>query len=222
MSLPQHVYHLAEAANWPLIQRDGLRCTASLLRHAKVRGATLHRHGHQQRPANVLLNSGATIRHQRPMPPKALERCLVDMTPAEWYALLNARVFFWPDVARLNRQRMACAADPQVLMVIDTAALLARHGDRAYVTPINTGNARRRAARRGRATFVPYHRWLTNRWTSEFTALGTSPRTASHPPAELTIIGDVPDVMDLVVKTTNLDAAKCFEAGDTGSPIKTE
>ena len=210
MPLPPYVYHLAEAGNWPLIQRDGLRCTASLLRQAKVRGSALNRHGREQRPANVLLPSGVTIRHQRPMPPAALERCLVDMTPNEWYALLNSRVFFWPDVARMNRQRLACAADPQVLMVIDTTALLARYGHRAYVSPINTGNARRRPAKRGQATFVPYDRWISDRWTSECAALGISPRSANHPPAELTIAGDVPDVMEFVVGTHILDAGECY------------
>ena len=210
MTLPPYVYHLAEAANWPLIQRDGLRSSAALLAQARVRGDERQRLGHAQRPTNVLLPSGATIRHQRPMPPTALVRCLVGMTPGEWYALLNSRVFFWLDPDRLNRQRSACAADPQVVMVIDTAKLIAAHARRIALTPINTGNARRRPARRSVATFVPYHQWMRTGWATESAALGTRPRGRTHPPAELTVSGAVPDVMKFVIRTCELAPGELF------------
>ena len=88
---------------------------------------------------------------QLPMPPSALARCLVDMTPAEWYALINSKVFFWFDIERLNRQRRASGISPEaVVMTIDVERLLAAYGSRAHLSPFNTGNARRRPAVRGR------------------------------------------------------------------------
>jgi len=70
------------------------------------------------------------VRDQRPMPAKALKQCLVGMTPAEWFALINSKVFFWLDVDRLNRQRRACEPRPQVVIEIDTEGLLAHHAER--------------------------------------------------------------------------------------------
>jgi uncharacterized protein DUF7002 len=89
------------------------------------------------------------------------------MTPAEWYGLINARVFFWLDPDRLNRQRAACEPRPQVVLTVATAALVARYSKQLEITPINTGNARRQPARRGAATFVPYSAWIKSGWASE-------------------------------------------------------
>jgi hypothetical protein len=30
--------------------------------------------------------------------------------PEDWFELLNSKVFFWLDVRRLNRQRLACGS----------------------------------------------------------------------------------------------------------------
>jgi hypothetical protein len=138
------------------------------------------------------------------MPPLALERCLVGLTAAAWYALLNSKVFFWFDRERLNRQRRACSGFSQVVLTIDSAPLLRRHADRAALTPINTGNARRRPARRGEATFVPYEVWSESGWLSEAQALGTRVRPRRHAPVELVINDSVPDVMDWVLSVHRL------------------
>jgi hypothetical protein len=184
--LAARVYHMTEAVNWPMIEREGLLSTSRLLDLAGVRSATL-------------LN-GAVIRDQTPMPPAALARCLRGgLTPEDWYAELNRRVFFWFDTERLNRQRRACGASAQIVVVIDAPAMLARHGGRATLTAFNTGNARRKPAPRGRATFVPYADWLESRWASEAAALGIRPRPRSHAPVEAAILDAVADVADFVV-----------------------
>jgi hypothetical protein len=158
MTLPAQIYHLAEAANWAAIQKQGQLLSASrLLPQSGLSNIECQRLEHNQRREHTELPNGVRIRDQCPLPPPPLEACLVDMTPADWYALVNRRVFFWLDHERLNRPRKACEPPrPQVVLVIDTAALVAAHGDGIAVTPINTGNARRSPARRGRATFVPY------------------------------------------------------------------
>jgi hypothetical protein len=159
-----------------------------------------------------LPNNRAHIRDQRPMPPAALENCLCGMSPADWYSMVNARVFFWLDPHRLNRQKAACEPRPQVVMIIDAAALVAAHEEQVGVTPINTGNARRKPARRGAATFVPLAEWVKYGWASEAAALGIPLRKRSHRPVELTVVDAVPDIMRYVVDLQALSTDQPFAA----------
>lgn len=202
--LPDRIYHLAEASNWPLIQRDGLFCARRLVGEAGLTGASRDRLLREQRLENTELPDGVRIRDQRPMPPTALAKCLCGMSPADWYGMVNDRVFFWLDPDRLNRQRAACGPRPQVVITVDTAALLTAHQEHVALTPINTGNARRKPARRGVATFVPFAKWDSSGWSSEAEALGTADRKRSHKPVELTVLDAVPDIMRFVVDVTPL------------------
>ena len=199
MNLPDRIYHLAEASNWPLIQRDGLLCASRLLGAAGLVGASRDQVNREQRLVHTVLPNRVRIRDQRPMPPTALENCLCGMNPADWYAMVNDRVFFWLDPDRLNRQKAACEPRPQVVIAVDTAALVAVHQEHVALTPINTGNARRRPAPRGAATFVPLAEWVRSGWASEAEALGTPARKRSHKPVELTVLNAVPDIMRFVV-----------------------
>jgi hypothetical protein len=90
------------------------------------------------------------------MPAAALACCPVDLSPKDWYALINAHVFFWPDLQRLNRQRRADEPRPHVVLALDADRMIQAHGERIFLTPIRTGNARRRAAQRGALTFLRY------------------------------------------------------------------
>jgi hypothetical protein len=211
MSLPRYVYHLAEEVNWPSIQRAGLLPARGLIARSGLSGADRDRLDRSQRPCHTVLPDGVAIRDQRPMPATALHACLVGLAPADWYALVNARVFFWVDPARLNRQRAACGPRPQVVLTMDAAGLVADYGGRASVSPINSGNARRRPARRGAATFVPYAAWIESGWASEAAALGTKERRRAHPPAEFTIAGAIPDAMRYVLSATRLAPGERFE-----------
>ena len=99
------------------------------------------------------------------MPPSALARALEDgLSPADWYALLNGFVFLWADRARMERQRRACGNRPQALLTFDSEALLHSFGASAFVSPINSGNARRKPAQRGRDTLMLYGAWLKDGW----------------------------------------------------------
>ena len=195
------IYHLADERNLAAIKTLGLLSTSRLLDLASVRGSKRDTLEREQRRNGLFLPKGAVIRDQTPMPPVALARCLVDGTsPADWYALLNSFVFFWIDPERLARQARACAPAPQHILEIDAARMLARHAPDAFVTPFNTGNALRLAARRGRATFVPYEKWLGSGWAHESAELGLPLRPPSHRPVELAIKGAVPDIMDYVIR----------------------
>jgi hypothetical protein len=208
MRLPTYVFHLAEEANWPSIEQHGLLPARSLLERAFPQHSDLHS---QHRPKHTILPTGVHIRDQGPMPARALAACLVGMTPPQWYALINAHVFFWLEPDRLNRQRAACAARPQVVATVRTADLLAHFAEVAYVTPFNTGYALRKPARRSQATLVPYTTWLGSGWTSEAQSVGGTPRARTHPPAELLIRGPIFQFRRLVHSVVRLPPGASFE-----------
>lgn len=210
MKLPDRVYHLAEASNWPSIQREGLLSASRLLRAAGLAGASRNRVERVQRLVHTMVSNGVHIRDQRPMTPSALAKCLCGMDPSDWYAMVNARVFFWLDSQRLNRHRAACEPRPQVAMIVDTAALVGKYEDKVAVTPINTGNARRKPARRGAATFVPMQEWARSGWAIEAKALGIPLRDRLHQPVELTVLDQVPDIMRFVVDVVFLPTGRSF------------
>ena len=190
------VYHLLDERNWAAVQAQGLLSTAGL---AERSGPEAVARLGLQRLQGEQLACGAYIRDQRPMPPAALDRCLAGgLRAADWYRLLNSRVFFWIDRDRLDRQRRACGSTPQRVLVVDAERMLHVHGQAAAVTPINTGNAMRAAAARNLSTFVPYPRWVRDAWASEHT--GGSSRPASHRPVELTVADAVPDILDYIIR----------------------
>ncbi|PIG92386.1 hypothetical protein CSQ79_17385 [Gloeocapsopsis sp. IPPAS B-1203] len=201
---------MAEAGNWSSIQQYGLLCASKLLDLAGLVGTEREHLERVQRQEHTKLPNGVQIRDQKPMPPEALESCLVGLNPAEWYALINNRVFFWLDPDRLNRQRAACEPRSQIVLTIDTSELVAAYCHQVAVTPINTGNARRRPACRGASTFVPYTVWVESGWASEAATLGLPERKRSHVPVELTVTGGVPDAMRFVLNVCELETGQSF------------
>ncbi len=207
MQLPAHVFHMAEETNWPLIEQHGLLPARDLLRQAfphRVGLDALHR------PEHTVLPNGVRIRDQRPIPERALAACLVEMSPSQWYELINAHVFFWLDPDRLNRQRAACTSRAQVVATVSTADLLSAHARDSYVTPFNIGYALRRPARRGLGTLVPYSSWQRSGWVSETEALDCASRSRTHPPAELLVRGSIPGFMRMVRKVVRLEPGERY------------
>ncbi len=189
------LFHLVDVRNWASIQRCGLLSAARLVALSGQAGTdSLRRH----RAIDEVLPSGVVLRDQKPMPPHSLRKCLSGgLSPEDWYELLNSKVFFWLDEARLHRHRNAYRQADQLILTIDAPRLLARYGDLASVSPINTGNARRAAAPRNATTFVPYRSWQSAGWASE-TIPDRPTRSLTHRPVELTIPGDVTDIMEYV------------------------
>jgi hypothetical protein len=92
------------------------------------------------------------------MQEKTLERCLTGMTPREWYETLNRRVFFWVERGRLLKLLGARAYRdrPHLVLELDTARLLRRHGARITLSSINSGATfTMNPAPRGPGTFRP-------------------------------------------------------------------
>jgi hypothetical protein len=203
--LPAQVFHIAEAVNWPSIQRDGLLSTDALLRRDGL-APEIERRVRGYRPAGMSLPNGIHVRDQSPMPPEALGRCLDDgLTPEDWYRLVNGCVFFWIDPERVERHLHALRRRAQVLLTIDAEALAEAYATAAFVTPFNVGAARRKPARRGLRTFVPLGRWSLDGWAAE-AVNGTRPRSPSHPPSELVIRGTTVDIMPYVVGVREIAA----------------
>lgn len=195
------VYHLLDCENLASVRKHGLLSTERLILQAGDVDPGLLR---VFRATGQQLSSGVRIRDQSPMPPQALARALdAGLCPEDWYALLNSKVFFWLDAERLNRQRAACGAAPQLALVIDARKMLKDHPQQAFVSPINTGNARRAPAIRNRSTFVPYRKWVMEAWAHEVIG-GQRTRRASHRAVELTIDGGVPNVFEYVLETIPL------------------
>lgn len=200
------IYHMTDASNWPSIQQHGLLSTSRLLNLAGLDGDERYDLERRQRLRALRLPNGALIRDQLPMSPAALSVCLASgLAPEDWYLELNRRVFFWLDRGRLNRHRHACDSSPQIVLIVDAHHLLSGYLEQAALTPFNTGNARRRPARRGRETFVPFDKWKESGWSWEAAALRTPLRPSSHPPVELEIADAVKDVLDFVVEVHRLD-----------------
>jgi hypothetical protein len=200
------IYHMTDASNWPSIQQHGLLSTSRLLNLAGLDGDERYDLERRQRLRALRLPNGALIRDQLPMSPAALSVCLASgLAPEDWYLELNRRVFFWLDRGRLNRHRHACDSSPQIVLIVDAHHLLSGYLEQAALTPFNTGNARRRPARRGRETFVPFDKWKESGWSWEAAALRTPLRPSSHPPVELAIADAVKDILDFVVEVRRLD-----------------
>ena len=144
----------------------------------------------------------ATINDNIPLSHAALGRCLMDgLSPADWCAMLAARVFFWTEArhlarlldARTNRNR------PRLVLVIDTLSFARAHHERIELSPINSGSTIRQPARRGLHTFAPMRDFTDYRdWAEQRMRLGLvkSRDTAK----EVVVPGAVEDVAAHVVE----------------------
>lgn len=189
------VWHMAAAGMWPSIQKRGLLSVTALLDLFGVEGEERFAIESARRPQCVRLthpeHGEAIIRDNKPMFEKSLLKCLDDgMTPREWYEILNAKSFFWTDWARLIRLlgARAYAKDPQTVIEVDTAELVARHREAIRLCPINSGETLYVPRRRGRATFK---------------RIGEQP--AATPIVELVVENGVPDLADMVIRVDRVE-----------------
>lgn len=192
------LYNVSDPRSWPSIERHGLLSTTALLDLYGVRGERRLAAESRRRAHSMTFtrkeHDTAVIRDQIPLQEAKLEECLEDgMTPREWYENLNRRVFFWPTKKRLTGMLQAAEyrGREHVVITVDTEALLESHAGRVELSPINSGNTRRRPKRRGRETFLaPEEYPFEERWSRHFRRGAV---------AELTVDYSVPDVLDLAV-----------------------
>lgn len=173
------LFHMAEAGSWNSIRDRGLLSTTALLDLFEVEGSARaaiesSRRSHPFELTNEQLPR-AVVRDQLPMDDTGLRRALpVNLEPADWYRLLNGRVFFWLTEERLNRLLGAAAykgAEHDVLE-IDAPALVSAYLERIWLCPINSGCTKPMPHPRDLNTFsrianYPYEQWRRKRKKGE-------------------------------------------------------
>lgn len=197
------LYHMAERGSWPSIQNAGLLSTTALLDRFAVLGEVRETIEAKRRPASVALERAgmarAVVRDQFPMDDKGLTRCLQDnLSPADWYRLLNAKVFFWLTKDRLSRLLNAGLyrlAEHDVL-TLDSAKLVAAYAQKIWLCPMNSGCTKPIPHPRGIATFrriadYPYAAYRAKRKRGERAV-------------ELAVDYAVPDIVKFVTKVVRM------------------
>lgn len=153
------LYHMAEVGTWPSIQKNGLLSTTALLDLFQVNGDSRRAIETEHRPECVTIShrrhGTAVIRDQKPMREGPLRKCLQQMTPQQWYSMLNRRVFFWASPHRVEALLNARAYRNRIhtVITIDTASLLAAYADHTFLSPINSGSTIYNPRDRGPETF---------------------------------------------------------------------
>ncbi|MCW5976478.1 MAG: hypothetical protein KIT09_00300 [Bryobacteraceae bacterium] len=159
------LYHMANAGMWPSLREKGLLSTTALLDLFEVEGDERFRIESCHRPMCIPIqhprHGAVVIRDQAPMREGALEKCLVGVTPRQWYELLNRRVFLWVTEHRVKGLLGAklYRDHEHTVLTIDTASLLAVHREHVTLSPINSGNTLYNPPKRGAFTFQPIEQY---------------------------------------------------------------
>lgn len=200
------LFHMAERGAWPAIERHGLLSVSALLDLYGVTGEQRVALEARRRPEAVALAApglpGAVLRDQKPMTDTGLRRCLQGgLEPADWYRLLNGRVFFWLSRARVERLAGARTyrGRGHDLIELDAATLVAAHRERIALCPINSGATSRFPAPRGPDTLLPIDRYPYEHWRTR--------RPPSERVVELSVRHGVPDVGRFVRRVSVLGTA---------------
>jgi hypothetical protein len=141
------IFHMAEAGSWESIQERGLLSASATLDLFEVTGQKRAAYESEQRQSmmSVLPERADRIvlRDQKPMPPDRLQRALTDGTsPAEWYALINCKVFFWAQEHRLLT--LLNARDyrhkEHDVLTVNSDTLIRQYASRTRLCHMNSGN----------------------------------------------------------------------------------
>lgn len=201
------LYHMAACDSWPSIETDGLLSTTALLDRYTVRGKARINIESRRRPISVELKREgfrrAVVRDQFPMTDGGLERCLTDnLSPSDWYKLLNGRVFFWLTYDRLLRLLNAASYRCHEHDVIELEAepLVRAYSEKIWLCPMNSGCTKPVAHPRGKDTFsrisdYPYASWKAKRSRGERVV-------------ELAVDYAVPDVAKYVKRVRRMKGSK--------------
>ncbi len=157
---------MAQAGSWPQIAEHGLLSTSALLSRFGYPSDDPDRLAIEscRRPQSVVIThpdtgETAVIRDNKVLREAALQECLIDLSPREWYETLNARVFFWVSEERLERllDARAYRGESHDVVTVDTRRLLEAKIEDVTLAPINTGFGMipSTSAKRGSETFRP-------------------------------------------------------------------
>lgn len=154
------LYHMAEVGSYPSILENGLLSTVAALDRFEVHGVERFQLESAHRPEKVILESQArgrvVLRDQKPMRAERLAGALEQgVTPRQWYEIINSKVFFWVQSARLERLLNARAyrAYEHDVFTIDTASFVNAHEHSIWLCHMNSGNTFPMPFPRGMQTF---------------------------------------------------------------------
>lgn len=157
---PGKLYHLSLAASFEQVQEHGLLSTTALLDKFQVVGERRHILETRRRQAREPLTHESYrtvhLNNQYPLFEGGLKKCLIDMSIEQWCLSLNKRVFFW--AREQNLQGLIKAQEKRgyggMLLSVQRKAFLEAFEEQLELSPINSGDATRRAAPRGTKTFA--------------------------------------------------------------------
>lgn len=197
------LYHLTAPGAYESIARHGLLPASQLLRLFGHKPGPIET---RRRASDVVLthpvHGRAVINDNLPLSEAALAACLDDgLAPADWLAMLNARVFFWADEAGLRsllnaRRNKRRARD---VLVFDTLRLARACAPGIDLSPINSGATLRRPARRGLSTFTPMTALSYDAWRRL--------RGRADTVREVSVRGAVDDVESMILDIRRVPAA---------------
>jgi hypothetical protein len=153
------LYHMAEPGSWESIRRHGLLSTSSLLSLFEITGDERRKiEACKRKESREIAHSiygRAVIRDQKPIIESKLEVALHGCTLAEWYGLLNRRVFFWLTLERLTALLSAkeYRNKPHIVLTLETLPLVSSYESSITLSPMNSGNTLPIAHPRGPYTF---------------------------------------------------------------------
>lgn len=178
-------YHLAHGPDaWPSIERHGLLSVAALLEKWDVPPEERRRLLRKHRSTTIRLThpvyGTAYLRDQHPMNVKMLERALTDMTVPDWLEQLNRHVFLAPTPDRLATLHAAYAAQPRIVLTLDTRSPLAEHRYQTRLSAINTGAVRHVNHTRGSDTLQRVSLFDPKRPVAEIAVVNAVPDIARH------------------------------------------
>jgi len=153
------LYHVSLCSDSETVLRLGLLSAASVLDSVGA-SASLRKTLQQSQRKSVIhvshpVHGALFLNDQLPLPASALVRCLIGITPAQWYEELNQRIFFW--LSRSQAERFAAVRKtllpPKTLFVLNTEKLLRGQAESFDLCAFNSGNAMRKPVPRSVASF---------------------------------------------------------------------
>ena len=123
------------------------------------------------------------------------------MEPAEWYALLNSMVFFWPSKSRLKTMISAKAYRnlQHDVLIVQTEALVSNHADKLRLSPINSGCTKPFPHPRSGKIFKPAEQYP---FDDRKTKYGVNKAVA-----EVCFVKAIPDIERYVIDVKQISAA---------------
>lgn len=197
------LYHMAELGSWDNIQTFGLLSTSALLDLYGINGKQRVDIESTHRPGCISISKSgmadAVVRDQKPMDDKGLIRALKgsNLTPKDWYEILNRKTFFWTSKNRLHRllNAKAYADFEHDVLTLDTRGLITAHANNVLLCPYNSGCTKPMPVPRDASIFKPI---------KDYDPLAWKTRKDWDRIVEVCVEGGVPDVQKYVLSVDRM------------------